>query len=109
MGCADVLEVHEDSLRGFRPQVGDARVVLERADVGFEHEIERARRGQRSGGARARRENLRAECFVLQRIRHCDDSQRLPAPRLLDRRDSLAMRLEQLDVVRVAHFTGRCV
>src|SRR5690606_29404986 len=41
-----VLEVHEDALRRFGAKVCDARRVLERADVGLEHQVERARSGQ---------------------------------------------------------------
>src|SRR5882672_3128606 len=65
---AHVLEVHEDSLRRFRAQVRDARIVLERADVRLEHQVERARRGQRAGRGRAGRDDLRAHALVLQGV-----------------------------------------
>ena len=42
----DVLEVDEDALRRLRPQIGDRARVLERADLGLEHEVELARLGQ---------------------------------------------------------------
>jgi hypothetical protein len=42
----DVLEVDEDSLRGFGPQVGDRGVIDHRADMGLEHEVELARLGE---------------------------------------------------------------
>ena len=62
---ADVLEVHEDALRRLGPQIRDARVVLERADVGLEHQVERARRRQRARCRCARREHLGAQRFVV--------------------------------------------
>ncbi len=42
----DVLEVDEDALRGLRPEVGERALVLERADVRLEHEVELARLGE---------------------------------------------------------------
>ena len=38
-----VLELNKNSLRGFRPKIGHARVIFRRAHVGFEHQVERAR------------------------------------------------------------------
>ena len=58
-GRLHVLEVDEDALRGLGAQVGDRGVVLHRADVGLEHQVELAGLGERvlgaAVGARARR------------------------------------------------------
>src|SRR5262249_30283212 len=43
-----VVEVHEDPLRGLRPQVGQRRVLLDRPHERLEHEVELARRSQLS-------------------------------------------------------------
>src|SRR4029079_12809844 len=41
-----VLEVDEDALRGLRPQVDLRALAGDRADMGLEHEVELARRGE---------------------------------------------------------------
>ena len=41
----DILEVQEDTLGGFGPQVGDARLVLDGADERLEHQVELPRLG----------------------------------------------------------------
>ena len=41
-----VLEIHEDRLRGFRPQVGYRRVLLHRPHEGLEHRVELPRLAQ---------------------------------------------------------------
>ena len=45
-GLQHVLEVDEDALRGLRAQVGQARLVLDRAQVGAEQAVEHARLGE---------------------------------------------------------------
>ena len=50
----DVGEVHEDALRGLRAQVVQARLVLDRAEVGLEHHVEVARLGPLAAGAAVR-------------------------------------------------------
>ena len=52
-GLLDVLEVDVRALGGLGPQVDDRRVVLDRAHERLEHEVEPARRGQRSAVDRA--------------------------------------------------------
>ena len=42
----DIFELNEDRLRRFRTEISDARFVFSRADVSFEHQIERARLSQ---------------------------------------------------------------
>ena len=49
----DVLEVHEDALGGLRAQVDHRALVLDRAHVGLEHEVEVARLGQVAAALRA--------------------------------------------------------
>ena len=44
-GFEHVLELRENGLRGFRAEIGNCRVILHRADVGLEHQVEGARRG----------------------------------------------------------------
>ena len=44
-----VLELREDGLRGFRPEISDVVLALHRPDVGLEHQVERTR--LRSAGA----------------------------------------------------------
>ncbi len=105
---ADVLEVDEDALRRLGPQIRDARVVLERTDVCLEHQVEGARSRQRARCRCVRREHLGAQCLVLQRARHRDGSRFLPAFALLQRSDSLAMRLEELGRIGLADLAGRC-
>ena len=48
----DVLELGKDGLCGLRAKVGDVLFVRDRADVGFEHQVERARRSQVDAGFR---------------------------------------------------------
>ena len=43
-----VLELGEDGLGGLGPQVGNVVGALDRADVGLEHQVERARLGQQA-------------------------------------------------------------
>ena len=43
-----VLELHEDGLRGFGTQIGLVVLAFDRADVGLEHQVERARLGQQA-------------------------------------------------------------
>ncbi len=47
----DVEEVHEDALGGFGAQVGNGPLVLHRADVGLEHQVEATGLGERALGA----------------------------------------------------------
>src|ERR1051326_792929 len=42
----NILEIDEYSLGGFRPQISDIFVILDWADRGFEHQIERPRLGE---------------------------------------------------------------
>ena len=46
-----VLEVHEDALRGFRTQIVQGVLVLDRAEVGAQHHVEVARFGPLAAGA----------------------------------------------------------
>src|SRR5208282_4998170 len=46
LGIDDVLEVRENSLRGFRAQIDNRRGVFNRTHEGFEHQVEIARRRQ---------------------------------------------------------------
>ena len=50
-GLHDVGEVDEDALRGLRSQVVQARLVLDRAQVGLQHHVEVARLGPLAAGA----------------------------------------------------------
>ena len=52
-GSLDVLEVDVDALRGLGPQVDDRRLLLDRAHVRLEHQVELARRRQRAAVDRA--------------------------------------------------------
>ncbi len=106
-GIADVLEVYEDSLRRLRPQIGHARVVLERADMGLEHQIERPRRGQRARRGRTRCPGFRSERFVVKRVRYDPQGGRLPTVRLLQAGDAFAMRLDQRFLLALAGLAGR--
>ena len=45
-GFKDVFELGKDGLGGFWPQIGDIVGALDRADVGLEHQVERARFGE---------------------------------------------------------------
>jgi hypothetical protein len=49
-GIEDVLELREDRLRGFRAQVGDVVLGRRRAEVGLEHEVERAGLAEQTTG-----------------------------------------------------------
>ena len=53
-GLQHVAEVDEDPLRGLRPQVGQARLVLGGAEVGAQQPVEHARLGERAPGAAVR-------------------------------------------------------
>ena len=48
-GLVDVLEVDEDALSGFGPQVRNRGTVLHRADERLHHQVEVARLGERAG------------------------------------------------------------
>ena len=43
-GLKDVVEIDEDALGGLRAQVGDRRVLLDRAHERLEHQVELTRR-----------------------------------------------------------------
>src|SRR2546426_2402638 len=45
-GIENVLEVYENTLRGFGPEIGDVLVIFDRSDCCFEHQIERTRFSQ---------------------------------------------------------------
>src|SRR5262249_55874125 len=70
-------EVDEDALRGLGPEVRDRRVVLYRADVGPEHEVELARLGELT---------LRAAVRAGTRVRQLVGSEALPAVAAVDER-----------------------
>ncbi len=73
----------------------------------LEHQIESTRCGQRSRRGRARREDFRAQRFVIQCARHGNGANLFAGVVLLDGRDPFPMRFEQLDVVRLADFARR--
>src|SRR5262249_53349441 len=84
-----ILEVHEDALSGLGPQVRDRRVVLYRADVRLEHQVEASGLGEAvlraAVGARSRlgqlvgAEALLAVAAVDERIgERADVAARLP-------------------------------
>ncbi len=50
MAPSDVVEVDEDALGRFRPEVDEVRLVFDRAHVGSEHEVEGARLGEAIAG-----------------------------------------------------------
>ena len=53
-GLLDVLVVDEDALRRLRAQVGQARLILGRAQVGAQQAVEHPRLGERAPGAAVR-------------------------------------------------------
>ena len=53
-GGHHVLEVHEDALRGFRTQIVQGVLVLDRAEVGAQHHVEVARFGPLAAGSAIR-------------------------------------------------------
>src|SRR6266851_2747572 len=62
----DVLEVDEHALRGLRPEVDLRRGVLDRANMGFEHQVEHARLIQRTSalGASVALDVIRSPSFL---------------------------------------------
>ena len=65
-GGEHVLVVDEDALRGLRPQVRQARGVLDRAEVGPQHRVELPRLVERAAGAAVRAGDVRQA--VLRRV-----------------------------------------
>src|SRR4029077_10113608 len=105
-----VVEIHEDALRRLRPQPGDRRVVLDRADEGLEHEIELPRRAElllaavRAGAGHALRQLVEAVAMLAVRALYERIREVLDVPgRLPDLRVHEDRGVEADDVVAELH------
>ena len=87
-----VGEVHEDALRGLGPQVVQAGLVLDGAEVGLEHHVEVARLGPLAAGAAVRAGDVgeavlgRAALLLLELLEQVVLAEPLVAVEALDQR-----------------------